>query len=73
MSHSRKQNFELSNADDLKEVTDILASNTFSDLSESDLDEDKGDTDYQSTCVGNAEVQFSNDNNNSTGHLRFCF
>lgn len=67
MSHSRKRKFDLSNPDDLEEVMDILASDSLSELSESDLDEDVDDPDYQPVCIGDAELQISDDDENSTG------
>lgn len=67
MSHSRKRKFNLSDADDLAEVMDILANDSLSELSESDLDENEDDPDYQPTCIGDAELQFSDDDDNSTG------
>lgn len=65
MSRSRKRNFDLSNADDFAEVMDILASDSLSELSESYSEED--DPDYQPTCMGNAELQFSDAADNSAG------
>ena len=67
MPHSHKQNCDLSNADDLQAVMDILASESLSELPESDLDEDENDPDYQPTYIEDAELKFSGNNDNSTG------